>query len=107
MSSLSLRLAYEPEPEERRQSERHAFAPRLATLKSPVFIETVKLVDVGRLGFSVRTDIAYPSGSPLVLILDGRKPLKAKAVWFSNRRLGARFDKPLSERFLLSLTAKG
>jgi hypothetical protein len=93
-------------PEERRESERHAARMRTATLESDIFIETVPLVDIGRLGFSVRSLVGYPQGCRLALRITGQEPLPAYAVWHARGRVGARFAEPLSDDTLLSLIAR-
>lgn len=91
-------------------TERRAY-PRLspqkmsATLESRIFLETVSVLDIGRLGFAVRTMITYPPGEKLWLHIPGQDaPFLAEAVWHSQMRLGARFSEPLSEELLLTLT---
>jgi hypothetical protein len=90
-------------PEERRESERHAARMRTATLESDIFVETVPLVDIGRLGFSVRTLVGYPQGCRLILHIGGQSPMLAYAVWHARGRVGARFVEPLEDEILLSL----
>jgi hypothetical protein len=90
-------------PEERRESERHAARMRTATLESDIFIETVPLVDIGRLGFSARTLVGYPQGCRLTLHITGQEPMRAYAVWHGRGRVGARFDEPLEDELLLTL----
>jgi hypothetical protein len=78
-----------------------------AALESDIFYETVPLIDVARLGFSVQTMVAYPQGSRLVLHIKGHPPMHARAVWHANNRLGAWFDEPLDDAMLASLTEAG
>jgi hypothetical protein len=92
-------------PDERREAERHAARMRTATLESDIFIETVPLVDIGRLGFSVRTLVGYPQGCRLTLHITGQVPMLAYAVWHGRGRVGARFDEPLEEDLMLTLIA--
>ncbi len=92
---------------DRRQGARAIALPRLVTLTSSVFHEEVRLIDVGRLGFSVRTMVAHPPGSRLSLRVGDSSPLEARAVWHSHGRMGARFDEPLPEEILASLTGAG
>lgn len=95
-----------PVPEERRAAERHAARMRTAKLESDIFIETVPLIDIGRLGFSVRTLVGYPQGCRLSLSITGQDPLPAYAVWHARGRVGARFVEPLDEDVLLTLIAE-
>jgi hypothetical protein len=101
-------LEYQDAPQpvfrERRDEPRYAASNIEVQLESNVFIETVRLVDLGRNGFSVRTMISHPSGSPLVVHLPGVGPKAAQAVWYSRNRLGARFLEPLEIDCLISLT---
>jgi hypothetical protein len=90
--------------EERRAEPRYPAELGPVTLESNIFLETVKLINLGRSGFSVRTNVAYPSGSPLVIHLPGIGAKAAQAVWFSRNRLGARFLEPLNIDCLVSLT---
>ncbi len=92
-------------PAERREAERFAARMRSATLESDIFIETVPIIDIGRLGFSVRTLVGYPQGCRLVLHVTGQAPLAAHAVWHARGRVGARFDEPLDLDILASLIA--
>ena len=92
-------------PEERRGAERHQARMRTATLESDIFIETVPLVDIGRLGFSVRTLVGYPQGCRLTLSITGQPALPAYAVWHARGRVGARFVEPLEDDILVNLIA--
>ncbi len=104
--SLPIRnLAAEPFVE-RRAGPRIAAELGPVTLESNIFIETVRLIDLGRNGFSVRTPIAYPTGTPLLVHLPGVGAKEAQTVWFSRNRLGARFREPLDLDKLISLTAR-
>jgi hypothetical protein len=91
--------------EERREAERHAARMRTASLESDIFVETVPLVDIGRLGFSVRTLVGYPQGCRLTLRITGQEALPAYAVWHARGRVGARFVEPLDDELLLTLIA--
>jgi hypothetical protein len=91
--------------EERRAAERHQPRMRRATLESDIFIQTVPLIDIGRLGFSARTFVSYPQGSRLSLSITGHAPLPAYVVWNRRGRLGARFIERLDDEMLLSLIA--
>jgi hypothetical protein len=92
-------------PEERRGAERHAAKMRMASLESDIFIENVPLIDIGRLGFSVRTLVGYPQDCRLVLTIEGQQPMPAHAVWHARGRVGARFDEPLDPDVLAILIA--
>lgn len=92
-----------PLPEEQHNAPRHESRFGEATLESDVFLEKVPVVDVGRLGFSVRTTVTYPQGSRLILHLPGLAPLPARAVWHARNRLGAHFDAPVDIATLFSL----
>jgi hypothetical protein len=94
-------------PEERRDTPRHVARYGYATLESPIFLEKVPVVDIGRLGFSVRTTVTYAQGSRLILHFPGQPPLSARAVWHARNRLGARFDVPLDQDVLTSLIGEG
>ena len=94
------------QPHERRNSPRARGLGVEVVLRSPVFIETVELIDVGRLGFSVRTAISHAPGTKLVLEFPGAEPVHATAVWWAGYRMGGRFDQPLDSLLLFSLSAK-
>ena len=93
-----------PLPMERRRSVRMRAKPLDLVMETAVFMDTVRLLNVGRLGFSVSTPIAYPAGTPLRLLIPGHETLTARAVWFARNQLGARFDEPLDEDLLFILT---
>lgn len=89
---------------ERRRAPRIRARPVDLMLHTSVFVDMVRLLNVGRMGFSVSTPIAYPSGTALELDVPGKGRLKASAVWYSRNQLGARFAEPLDLDTLLSLT---
>jgi hypothetical protein len=91
--------AYNPDTD-RRQSPRHVGLRKQVQLESAVFFEPVMLIDIGRRGFSVQTIIAYPTGTPLKLHLEGHGVIKGTAVWHAKQRLGARFEEPLADEVL-------
>ncbi len=90
--------------QDRRRGARAIALPRLVRLESAVFVEDARLIDVGRLGFSVRTMVSYAPGSIIQLCVEEYPPIKARAVWHSHGRLGARFDEPLDLEMLATLT---
>lgn len=94
------------QPFERRNGPRSRGLGVEIVLRSPVFIETVELIDIGRLGFSVRTAIAHVAGTRLLVEFPGAEPLWARAIWWATYRLGARFDQPINVDLLLSLSAR-
>lgn len=93
-----------PGPDERRRSPRMRARAVDLLLETAVFSETVRLINIGRLGFSVATPIAYPTGTPMALVVPGHRKLAARAVWFTRNQLGARFDEPLDTALLLILS---
>lgn len=93
-----------PVPVERRRAVRMRAKPLDLTMETSVFVDTVRLLNVGRLGFSVGTPIAYPTGTEVLLHIPGHAALPARAVWFARNQLGARFDEPLDEDLLFILT---
>jgi len=93
--------------DDRRSAVRMRCKPVDLQLETSVFVDMVRLINVGRLGFSVGTPIAYPPGTPLKLHIPGRGALSGRAVWYSRNQLGARFDEPLDEKTMLSLTEEG
>jgi hypothetical protein len=92
---------------DRRRGARAITLPRLVILESAVFVEEARLIDIGRLGFSVRTMVSHPDGAPLTITFREFPPFKAYAVWHSHGRLGARFEEPLADDIFAILTAKG
>jgi hypothetical protein len=91
------------EQPDRRQAARFQLRPIDALLTSDVFIDTVRLINLGRLGFSVRSFIYYETGCRVVLNIDGYTEMRARVAWFARGQVGARFDDPLDEETLLSL----
>ncbi len=93
-----------PLPMERRRSVRMRAKPLDLVMETAIFSDTVRLLNIGRLGFSVSTPIAYASGTALRLLIPGHDALTARAVWFARNQLGARLDEPLEEYLLFILT---
>jgi hypothetical protein len=91
------------EAEDRRGSVRFKINEVNALLESALFLDPIKLLNVGKLGFSALSKITYPPATPVSLHLDGFGPLAARVVWSSNEQLGARFVQPLPEGLLLNL----
>ncbi len=88
---------------DRRTVDRFQLRPVEAQLISDVFIDTVRLVNVGRLGFSVRSFIYYETGCKVTLVINGFEDRPARVAWFARGQVGARFEDPMNEEELLSL----
>ncbi len=88
---------------DRRPDNRFQLRPVEAQLISDIFIDTVRLVNIGRLGFSVRSFVYYEPGCDVTLSLHGFASVAARVVWFSRGQVGARFIEPMDEETLLSL----
>jgi hypothetical protein len=95
------------EQPDRRRSARFQLKPVDALLTSDVFIDAVRLINLGRLGFSVRSFIYYETGCRVVLTIHGYAEMPARVAWFARGQVGARFDDPLDEETLLSLILAG
>jgi hypothetical protein len=96
-------LRWGEEQSDRRGHPRFRLLDLEAMLESDLFYDSVRLVNLGRLGFSVRSFIAYPTGTAVRLRLADYPIFKARVIWCTRGQLGARFDEPLAEGTLLSL----
>lgn len=95
-----------PNRHERRDTPRYRARKVAIVLESAMFLEPVSLIDIGRRGYSVRTDIAYAPGTHLRLHVPGLDPIEGSAVWHSGNKLGARFSEPIANELVLSLSAR-
>jgi hypothetical protein len=82
---------------------RHGFRarpPRLevdckATLKLGKTYYTVDVHDISLGGMKVEPIEEYCVGRPVIVVVESLKPIKGEVRWFSDRRAGLVFDKPL------------
>ncbi len=95
--------AWPEEQEDRRSSSRFKLGEVEAIMLSDIFVDPVQLLNVGRLGFSVRSFICYPSGKAVTLKIEGFSQMKGHVVWCARGQVGVRFDEPLDEAVLLNL----
>jgi hypothetical protein len=91
------------EQPDRRGAARFKVSEMFAVLESDLFIDSVRVFNIGKLGFSARSFFAYPAGTRVCLQIDGYLMMPARVVWCSHGQFGARFEKPLEEGPLLSL----
>ncbi len=91
------------EQPDRRAAARFKISEIFAILESDLFVDSVQVINIGKLGFSARSFISYPAGTKVCLQVDGYFMMPARVVWCARGLLGARFDQPLEEGPLLSL----
>jgi hypothetical protein len=96
-------FALPEEQPDRRGVSRFKISEIFAILESDLFVDPVRVINIGKLGFSARSFIAYPAGTKVCLQIDGYFLMPARVVWSSRGQLGARFEKPLEEGPLLNL----
>ena len=91
------------EQPDRRQTARFRVPEIEAQITSDLFQDSARVVNIGKLGFSARSFICYPSGKSVVLTIPGYAPMPAHVVWYGRGVVGCRFDRALEETELLSL----
>jgi hypothetical protein len=82
---------------------RHGFRPRpprlevecKATLKLGKTYYTVDVHDISLGGLKVEPIEEYCLGKPVVVVVESLRPIRGEVRWFSERRAGIVFDKPM------------
>jgi hypothetical protein len=103
MPQPNVEFSLPEEQPDRRNAARFKISEIFAVLESDLFVDSVRVINIGKLGFSARSFIAYPAGTKVSLQIDEYLLMPARVVWCSRGQLGARFEKPLEEGPLLSL----
>lgn len=83
---------------------RHGFRPRpprlrvdcKANLKIDSTYYTVGVQDISQGGIKVEPVDEYCLGKRVIIVVESLRPIKGEVRWFSDRRAGIVFDKPLS-----------
>lgn len=90
--------------DDRRSHARFQVQQLGALLESDVFLDPVQLINIARRGFSARTIITYVPGTRLMLHIDALAPIRCVVAWGSKGQVGGRFETPLPQGHLLSLS---
>ena len=85
------------------RKQRHGFRPRpprldihcKASVKVGKVYYTVDVHDVSLGGMKVEPIEEYCVGEPVVVVVESLKPIKGEVRWYSERKAGIVFDKPL------------
>jgi hypothetical protein len=96
-------LAHAAAPVDYRVEERIALAQVSAILESSLFREDVEMLNIARLGFSVRSVAQHPQGTKVQLIIADAGEFAATIAWSSDSKTGARFVEPMDEAVFQAL----
>jgi DDE superfamily endonuclease len=76
---------------ERRYEDRVAVKPTTVTVHSDIFSQQVIILNVTRMGFLAKSRLRYKLDEWLTLHMPLIGPINARAAWFADGMLGARF----------------
>lgn len=93
---------------------RHGFRPRPPRLEIPCKASvrvgktyyTVDVHDISLGGMKVEPIEEYCVGKPVIVVIESLKPIKGEVRWYSDRKAGIVFDKPLEFDELAEWVAK-
>jgi hypothetical protein len=91
------------EQRDRRRAARFILDGLDAQVESRQYVYPVKLVNLGKLGFSAQSIFEHEVGNRLTLIVNGVEKLPCIVAWTSRQIIGARFLEPLEEEVMLKL----
>ncbi len=91
------------EQRDRRRAARFILDGLDAQVESRQYVYPVKLVNLGKLGFSAQSIFEHEVGNRLTLIVNGVEKLPCIVAWTSRQIIGARFLEPLEEAVMLKL----
>jgi hypothetical protein len=91
------------EQRDRRRAARFILDGLDAQVESRQYVYPVKLVNLGKLGFSAQSIFEHEVGNRLTLIVNGVEKLPCIVAWTSRQIIGARFLEPLEETVMLKL----
>jgi hypothetical protein len=96
-----------PEPEDRREGDRHLTLYRVGSIIVDDRRELCLIKNISAGGMMIRCYCAIPVGTPLSIELKCGQPATGKASWVRDQNVGVTFDAPVDVIDILSASADG